>query len=380
VDTVKPLLEEINMNFRKTVLAVSLSACTAAAVAADKVPTLGDVLQASGITVNGYVDFSHNNLSTDVGSNTYRVFDTENRGFNLQMLDLSIGYLPASGFGGFAQLDAGSDARAIASAGTSNADDFEVQEAYLQYANGGLSVIAGKFATLAGAEVIESPSNTNFSRSILFGYAIPFTHTGVRASYAVSDAFKLIAGMNNGWDVMRETQQTAAADGQRAMSKTVELGVIATPAKMLSLAASYYTGKESAGTTTPADRNVLDVVATITATDALSFVLNYDKGEQEQVAGANAKWDGIAGYVNYKLSDQYRLSLRTESFKDKQGYRTGTTQKLKETTLTLGYAPAKNVELRAEYRKDKSDQSVFTEDGQLKQSQNSLGLEAIYKF
>lgn len=368
------------MNFRKTILALSLSACTGAAVAADKVPTLGDVLKASGITVSGYVDVSHNNLSTDVGSNTYRVFDTETRGFNLQMLDLSISSLPASGFGGFAQLNAGTDARAIASSGTSNADDFEVQEAYLQYANGNLSVIAGKFATLAGAELIEGPSNTNFSRSILFGYAIPFTHTGLRASYAVSDAVKLIAGMNNGWDVMRETQQTAAADGQRAMSKTIELGVTAAPAKMLSLAASYYSGKESSGTTTPADRSVLDVVATITATDTLSFVLNYDKGEQEQVAGANAKWDGLAGYVNFALSDQYRLSLRTESFKDKQGYRTGTTQKLKETTLTLGYAPAKNVELRAEYRKDKSDQSVFTENGSTKKSQDSLGLEAIYKF
>lgn len=368
------------MNFRKTVLAVSLSACTAAAAAADKVPTLGEVLQASGITVNGYVDVSHNNLSTDVGSNTYRVFDTETRGFNLQMLDLSISSLPASGFGGFAQLNAGSDARVIASSGTSGADDFEVQEAFLQYANGGLSVIAGKFATLAGAEVIESPSNVNFSRSILFGYAIPFTHTGVRASYALGDAIKLIVGLNNGWDVMRETQQTAASDGQRAMSKTIELGVTAAPAKMLSLAASYYAGKESTGTTTPADRNVLDLVATITLTDALSFVLNYDKGEQEKVAGTTAKWDGLAGYVNFKLGDMHRLSLRTESFKDKQGYRTGTTQKLKETTLTLAHMPSKNVELRVEYRKDKSDQSVFTENGTAKKSQDSLGLEAIYKF
>ena len=369
------------MSLRKTILAMGISACCAGgAVAAEKVPTLGEVLSASGITASGYIDVSHNNLSTDVGSNTYRVFDTENRGFNLQMVDLSLGFLPSSGFGGFVQLNGGSDARVIASAGTSNADDFEVQEAYLQYANGGLSVIAGKFATLAGAEVIESPSNVNFSRSILFGYAIPFTHTGVRASYALSDVIKFIAGINNGWDVMRETQQTPATDGQRAMSKTVELGVTAAPAKMLSLAASYYTGKESAGTTTPADRNVLSVVATVNATDSLSFVLNYDKGEQEQVAGTNAKWDGIAGYVNYTLSDQYRLSLRTESFKDKQGYRTGTTQKLKETTLTLAYMPAKNVELRAEYRKDKSDQSVFTEDGSTKTSQDSVGLEAIYKF
>jgi len=28
----------------------------------------------------------------------------------------------------------------------------------------------------------------NYSRSILFGYAIPFAHTGIRATYAASDS------------------------------------------------------------------------------------------------------------------------------------------------------------------------------------------------
>jgi hypothetical protein len=370
------------MNFRKTILAASLSACAGAAMAADKVPTLGEVLKASDIAVTGYIDFSHNNLSTDAGSNTYRVFDTERRGFNLQMVDLSVGYLPANGFGGFAQLNGGSDARVIASAGTSNADDFEVQEAYLQYANGSFSVIGGKFATLAGAEVIESPANTNFSRSIMFGYAIPFTHTGLRAAYAVNDAVNVKVGLNNGWDVMKESAQTAASNGQLASGKTLELGVSGSPVKMFSYAVAYYSGNESLGQTEPAERKVLDVVATINATDALSFVLNYDKGEQDKVAtaGTKAKWNGLAGYVNYKFSNQWRLSFRTESFDDKNGYRTGTTQKLKENTLTLAHMPAGNLELRAEYRKDKSDKNVFTESGSLKKTQNSLGLEALYKF
>ncbi len=365
------------MNFRKTVLALSLSACTGAAVAADKVPTLGDVLKASDISITGYIDVSHNYLSTDAGSFNSRAFDTERRGFNLQMLDFSMSYLPASGFGGFAQLNAGSDAKVIASNSTSG-DDFEAQEAYMQYANGGLTVIGGKFATLAGAEVIESPSNVNFSRSLLFFYAIPFTHTGVRASYAMSDAVKLIAGLNNGWDATKTSAKTGAE------KKTVELGVIANPVKMLSLAASYYTGEE-AGAGGNDTRTVLDVVATITATDALSFVLNYDKGDQDKAlaTGATAKWNGLAGYANYKISDMWRASLRTESFKDKDCYRTScgfTSQTLKETTLTLAHTPAKNVELRAEYRKDKSDQAVFTEDGSTKKNQDSLGLEAIYKF
>lgn len=371
------------MNFRKTVLAVSLSACTGAAMAADKVPTLGDVLKASDISITGYIDVSHNYLSTDAGSSNFRVFDTERRGFSLQTVDLSIGYLPAKGFGSFVQLDHGSDARVVGAAtpGTMTAnggDDSEVQEAYMQYAAGPLTVIGGKFATLAGAEVIESPSNTNFSRSYLFGYAVPFTHTGVRASYAPSDTLKFIAGVNNGWDAVK----TSAKSG--AEKKTIELGVSASPAKMLTLAASYYTGEEN-GAGGNDTRTLLDVVATINVSDNLNFVLNYDKGDQDKAlaSGATAKWDGLAGYANYKLSDQYRLSLRAESFNDKNCYRTGcgfTSQKLKETTLTLGYMPAKNVEMRAEYRKDKSDQAVFTENGSTKTSQDSLGLEAIYKF
>jgi hypothetical protein len=381
VDTVQPLHEEINMNFRKTILAISLSACTGAAVAADKVPTLGDVIKASGIGVTGYIDTSYNYISSDTGTSFLRVFDTENRGFNLQMVDVAISYLPASGFGGFVQLDAGSDAKVIASNSTGG-DDFEVQEAYAQYTAGGFNVIGGKFATLAGAEVIESPANTNFSRSYLFGFAIPFTHTGMRATYAPSDTLKFIAGVNNGWDILRKSAGTPPAPD----SKTVELGVSASPVKMFSIAASYYDGKENSSVSGLAgDRKVLDIVATFNLTDALSLVLNYDDGEQDKATATSgtAEWKGLAAYVNYKFSDQWRGSLRTEKFEDKNCFRTTcafASQELKETTVTVGYAPAANFELRAEIRKDKSDQAVFTEDGQAKTKQDSIGLEAIYKF
>jgi hypothetical protein len=100
------------MNFRKTILAASLSACAGAAIAADKTPTLGEVVKASGITTSGYVDFSYIDRSSDQASPPgYRMFDTERRGFTLQMLDLTVGYLPASGFGGQVELNYGSDAK-----------------------------------------------------------------------------------------------------------------------------------------------------------------------------------------------------------------------------------------------------------------------------
>src|SRR4029077_11481714 len=127
---------------------------------------------------------------------------------------------------------AGKDAGVIHST-PANESTYDLTQAYLQYATGPLTVIGGKFTTLHGTEVIWSPSNANFSRSILFG-AVPFTHTGVRATYAAMDTLSLIVGVNNGWDQLVDTNK----------GKTLELGITATPIKPLSLAASYYSGKE----------------------------------------------------------------------------------------------------------------------------------------
>ena len=96
-----------------------------------------------------------------------------------------------------------------------------------------------------------------------------------------------------------------------------------------------------------------------------------------------AKWDGLAGYANYQINDLWRLSARAEVFNDTDGYRTNFSggQKWKEATLTVGYAPNKNVELRGEIRRDTSDQASFAyNDGIARKDQSSLGLEAIYKF
>ena len=398
------------MSFSKTIIAASVAAaCINTVFAAEKmlekpaVPTLGQVMEATGVSVTGYIDASYTYLS---GTGSFagqtcvpgvggcnRVFDTERRSFNINALDLTLSALPPDGFGGMVNLTAGSDAKVIGSFGTDRADEFDVTQTYVHYAKGGLMMIGGKYVTLAGAEVIKSPANTNFSRSILFGYAIPFAHTGVRAYFtpggsAVSPDGKptIIIGLNNGWDVLNESAAgNAAADGKLADKKTLELGFSATPAKNISLAAVIYSGDEPSANTgaTVGKRKLLDLVATFTVSDALSFTLNYDKAEQEKAltSGAKAKWNGIAGYANYKLSDAWRVSFRMESFDDEDGFRTGIAQKWKESTLTLANTPAKNVELRGELRADSSDKSSFSypETGP-KKSQNSLALEAIYKF
>jgi hypothetical protein len=348
------------------------------AMAADApaAPTLSSILDASGVSLSGDMDFSYSRLSgTGVftGGTNDRVFDYAHNSFSLQAIDLTVAKLPAEGYGGLVDLTMGKDASTIASTGTGYANQtFDITQAFVQYATGNWTTIAGKFVTMSGQEVIKTTGDTNLSRSILFGYAIPFSHTGVRATYKVSDAVSLTGGVNNGWD------QATDANSQ----KTIELGAMLNPAKSFALSAMVYSGAEpgAAGTGT---RNLLDLVATITASDSLNFVLNYDNASQENAvaAGAKAKWNGLAGYVNYQINDPWRVSFRAETFKDADGYRTGIVQKWKEVTLTVGYAPTKSTELRGEVRKDTSDQAAFGySDGIARKAQSSLGLEAIYKF
>jgi hypothetical protein len=374
-------IKECIMMKSKLLNSLILAALAAPVVANAAAPTLSEVLDASGVSLTGYIDTGYTSLNSTglfTSGVSTRVFDAPSavagknfNSFNLNQAAVTISKLPKEGAGGVVNLTTGQDAKAIVSNGAP-ASQFDVTQAYGSYATGSMTIIFGKFVTLSGAEVITSTANPNYSRSILFGYAIPFTHTGARVSYAVSDTVNLIAGVNNGWDQVSDMNT----------GKTVELGFTAAPSKMFALAGSYYSGKEM-GATINGNRSLLDLVATINATDQLSFIVNYDSASQDDamVIGSKAKWNGLAAYANYAINDSWHLSLRGEAFNDKDGYRTGIVQKWKEATLTAAYLPSKSLELRAEVRKDSSDQLAFQQsDGSAKKSQNSLGLQALYKF
>ena len=66
----------------------------------------------------------------------------------------------------------------------------------------------------------------------------------------------------------------------------------------------------------------------------MSFALNYDWGRQQQRAGPDLDWAGLAAYVNYALNARWRFSVRAEYLDDKDGFNTATPQKLKEGTVT----------------------------------------------
>lgn len=373
-------------HFTKKLLAAGVSLVgTTGALAADKAPTLGDVLKASGISVNGYVDATYTNFSSDAP--LFHAYTTEKNSFNLNAVDLAVSSLPATGFGGMVEMMAGEDPTFNASKGWNTAN-FDLLQAYTQYATGPFTIMGGKFTTLAGAEVAQAPANANVSRSLLYTNAIPVTHTGLRGVYAAGDTMKFTLGYNNGWDVLKESADTnCTTGGSCADGKTIELGAGFNPSKLVALTAAYYTGEEySPVSDTIGTRSLLDLVATFNASDALSFVFNYDTAEQKDaVASGTAKWSGWAAYANYAFTDKWRGSLRLEQFDDKNCFRTtcaptASSQQLDSLTLTVGYAPAKNVDLRAEFRQDGSDSDVFTEGGSAKDNQTFFGLEAIYKF
>ena len=205
---------------------------------------LADATQQSNFKFSGYVDGSYNYLvrSNVFTSGTFnRVYDLEPNGFTLQQAAVTASYQPTLGFGGLVNIIGGRDANEIAPYGLdpylgSQTLAIDPTQVYLQYARGPFTIIGGLFISLAGEEVINPTLNTNFSRSILDGYAEPFTHMGFRGTYVVNDKVSLITGLNNGWDSIRDT-------GRR---KTIELGVEYTPNSTYSLTTLLYTGGQRA--------------------------------------------------------------------------------------------------------------------------------------
>jgi hypothetical protein len=380
---------------KKLLLASAVSAAFAAPglvyaqakPAAPAVPTLDKVLEASGITVSGYIDAGYSYMDKDASQFTTRVFDQENNSFALRQFGLTVAKQPKEGFGGLVNITVGRDAQMLhsfpeSSGPNSGSSMFDITQGYAQYATGPLTVIAGKYTTMHGTEVIASTGNTNISRSILFG-AVPFTHTGVRATWALSDSLSLMGGVNNGWDQLTDSNRL----------KTLELGVTWAPIKPLNIVVSGMQGKETVPQSTPGNpegsRTSLNAVASYTIIDPLSVGLELLGVQQDNapVAGGGtgkAKYTGEALYVTYMFAPKLRGVLRVENFDDKDGFRYGTAnRKYKEFTLTASYLASDSFEGRVELRRDTADKDAFFKYGSTtadSKSMASLALQALYKF
>ncbi len=327
-----------------------------------------EVKDALGMSVylqGGYTaNFTNDGKTTDL-----RPFDTNSDQFTFDLAQISFSKeaKEADSIGYRFKISTGETANYIHSTGTT-ADEFDLTEGFIEYNFGGnVKASIGKFATFIGGEVIEAIDNPNYSRSFLFYYAIPFTHTGLRISRGFSDKFSLSLFVVNGWDNFSDDNK----------DKSIGLSASITPSDKLSVLINGITGRELTN-----QRSVLDTVITINATEKMTISLNADYGMEEKASivnpGEDAKWYGVAAILKQKFSEKYSLAIRGEIFNDKDGYRTGTKQNLKEITVTPEITLKGGVVVRPELRYDKSDEKVF--DGGNKDYQFTLALGLMYRF
>jgi hypothetical protein len=214
----------------------------------------------------------------------------------------------------------------------------------------------GQFVTSAGAEVIEAKDDWNYSRSILFAWAIPYYHFGLRSSVPVTKSWTAGLQVVNGWN----------NDVDNNGGVTIGLTSLLTKPKF-GWALNYYTGPENTDTQ-KGYRNLLDTTLTLTPTSKLSAYINYDYGQnhtsgsgtgEDAILEQSAHWQGVAFAARGQVTAKSAVAGRFEYFNDNQGFSTGTAQDLKEFTATYEYKWLKGLLTRAEYRRDWSDADFF---------------------
>ncbi len=355
--------------------------------------TLDELKKALGVSIYLQGGYTYNGnagiANGDTEQNDFRVFDHKANSFVLDIAQIVFAKdATSSSIGYKLKISAGETAKWIHSRGLSGndpnaappanaqvgpgTDSFDLTEAYVSYLaplGKGLKFDFGKMVTYHGAEVIEAIDDVNYSRSFLFNYAIPFTHTGLKISYTFSDALNASVHIVNGWDNSTDNNK----------GKTYGLSVGFTPTEAFSTIVNLMSGPEQDSNNSN-KRDLVDIVATIKPVKKLSLILNGDYGREQNAAAAGgaAIWSGIAGIAKYEISDKYSIAVRAESFRDPEMFRTTTARHVKEVTFTPEVKLAGGLILRPEYRHDWSDDKVF--DNGAKKSQDTIALGAMYRW
>jgi hypothetical protein len=333
------------------------------------------------ITVNGFLSasYSYNTNRPASGTNQFRVFDFDDNTFKVDVAELVLQKAVSKpGETGFrVDAEAGSSIpRVSASYGLFQGQDFDLQQAFVSWiapVGSGLRFDVGKFVTHHGYEVIEGYDgyNDNATRSFLFGFAIPFTHTGVKASYTFSDQISAMLMLANGWDNARDNNSSKSVGGQLTW----------TASKTVTVVANYMWGPERTNVNRDA-RSMGDVNAQWKVTDRTVLTVDAVYGTEPNAVtqGETAMWNGIVGYARFGLSDTFALILRGELFNDRDGARTGVAQKLKAVTLTPEVKVSPHFVVRADLRVDWSNVDVFEKKEGFASTQPTGLLNAIYTF
>ena len=311
--------------------------------------------------VDGYYNFNANHPQFSSGGNQLRNFDYDSNAFSLNMAKLTlshdadpVGFRVDLGFGkAFNQILA------------SEPNFKYLEQAYVSWKptkGKGFEADFGEFVTSAGAEVIETKDNWNYSRSLLFALAIPYYHVGLRTSMPLTKAFTGGVQVVNGWNNFTDNNS----------GKTVGITGVYTKTKY-TWSGDFYTGPENANTN-KGFRNLIDTTLLLTPTAKFSAYINYDYVQNRNAVATNAAattyqttsldhLQGIAIAARYQATSTFAMAGRYEYLADgsAQGGSIGTAskQKLNEFTCTGEYKIPEGLLVRVEYRRDGSDQNYF---------------------
>jgi len=360
-----------------------------------------------GTTVNllldGYYEY---NFNAPIGRvNLLRSYDVSSNAFSLNQADLLLENAPdpshGKRFGARLDLQYGQATETLQGNSVNEPRPdvyraiFQAFGTYVIPVGRGLNVDFGKWASSLGIEGNYTKDQMNYSRSYWFNF-LPFYHMGVRTQYQVNDKLAVNYWVTNG------TQQTEPFNG----FKDQLFGVNVQPRKTVSWTANYYLGQEhpdfkyepigTPGLPTqqgipfepipnPAKGklNIIDNYVTWNASPRLTLALEGDYViERLQPYSAPDHTDGGAAYVRYQIRPKIALAARSEYMSDHGGLFSGTTQALKETTLTFEYKFTDNFVMREEWRRDFSNQPCFLTDtlGVLRKQQTTAGIGLVWWF
>ena len=378
-------------------LALSLALLVPSLAGADEPPKPWYAL----ISVDAFVSASYewNFNKPNSNTNQLRAFDYDHNSFRIDAAELVLQkpVVNPGDYGFRVDVAYGAVAKIAAARGlfrdptTGVALDIDLQQAYASYIlpiGKGLRCDFGKFVTPVGAEFIDGFDgyNDNFSRSLLFTFAIPFTHTGLRLTYAFNDKLTVLAMLENGWDNV--------VDNNAAKSFGVQAAI--TPSPKLALYVSYLGGPERDGDDKDF-RHLVDVGAVYKPHWRFTLTFNGDWGmdqdgitetmlplgatEPASVKRSSAMWLGGALYLRVQATHRLAFVGRGELFWDRDGFRTGVKQLVGEVTLTPEFRISDQMLVRVEGRLDQSDALVFERsDGGHRKYQWTAAANVLYAF
>jgi hypothetical protein len=317
--------------------------------------------------IDGYYGYNYNRPSTLANgqANDLYNFNDKTDQFNLSEARLTLNHDPDP-VGAHVDLFYGRT-NTLVNGGSHDQGDY-IEQAFLSLKPPkakGLELDFGKFVTSAGAEVIESKDNWNYSRSILFAWAIPYFHFGLRSSMPVSKVDTI------GVQVVNGCNNVTASNGGVTIGLT---NALVKPKYTWNV--NYYTGPSNVNTQS-GYRNLIDTTLLLTPSPKLSAYINYDYGQNrnhfdtgEGIDTSLNHWQGVAFAARGQATGTSAFSGRYEYFNDPNGYSTGAIQHVQEFTGTYEYKWAEGLLSRIEIRKDWSDTEFFHKgDGNLVKGQ-----------